>query len=202
MKSNRPLWSNMSWRTHKCLRTCWGNMHFRRRSRLTNWSSHWAKYRANVLLKRTCVTCAQNTEETLESKWVFVLTFLLFSHTCWQSDVNHPPSTPSVIQSVCPHVVLDFLWWTTGGRNNLPLQPFPPQLPGNIITKAVWGALVPAVILKRPSGCHLLPRCKAASTSDLFFFRADSCITPALVMQTDEPERCAETTRVEQACTV
>ena len=54
------------------------------------------------------------------------------THTHWQSD---PPSTPPVIQSVCPHVLPAFWWWTASGRTNLPLQPFPPQLPGNIIKR-------------------------------------------------------------------
>lgn len=39
-------------------------------------------------------------------------------------------------------------------------------------------ALVPAALLQLPSGCHLLPHCKAASTTDLSLFQADSCITP------------------------
>lgn len=170
MKSNRPPRSNMRWRTHKCLKTSWGNMHFCRRSRLTYWSSHCTKHRANVLLNYTSPVhktlkrhCSQN------ESYCHCLTLLL--HTHWQSDINHPPSTSPVIQSVCAHVVPAFLWWTTGGKNNLPLQLFPPELPGNIIKKGwVWVALMPAAMLQLPSGCHLLPHCKAASTSDLFFF--------------------------------
>lgn len=198
MKSNRPPRSNMRWRTHKCLKTSWGNMHFCRRSRLTYWSSHCTKHRANVLLNYTSPVhktlkrhCSQN------ESYCHCLTLLL--HTHWQSDINHPPSTSPVIQSVCAHVVPAFLWWTTGGKNNLPLQLFPPELPGNIIKKGwVWVALMPAAMLQLPSGCHLLPHCKAASTSDLFFFFSGWLLhhpcsrhadRPAWEIHRDDPKR-------------
>lgn len=54
------------------------------------------------------------------------------THTHWQSD---PPSTPPVIQLVCPRALPALWWWTASGKTNLPLQPFPPQLPGNIIKR-------------------------------------------------------------------
>lgn len=135
MKSNRPLWSNMSWRTHKCLRTCWGNVHSRRHSRLTYRSSHCAKHRANAPLN--CTSPAhKSAEETLQAKWAspsFSSSLHhTHTHTHWQSD---PPSTPPVIQLVCPRALPALWWWTASGKTNLPLQPFPPQLPGNIIKR-------------------------------------------------------------------
>lgn len=199
MKSNRPLWSNMSWRTHKCLRTCWGNMHFCRRSQLAHWSSHCTKHRANVLFSCTSPVHIILKRHYGQNERYCRFVFAAPSHTQWQWDFKKTcPPTPPVIQLMCPCVLPSFLWWTTGGKNNLPLQPFSPQLPGNIIKKG--GLTGPHARCHPPTTLRLSSAATLqSSTSDLFFFQADSCITPALVMQTDGPERYTEMTREERA---
>lgn len=74
-----------------------------------------------------------------------------------------------------PCVVSAFLWWTAGGKkNNLPLQSFPPQLPGNIIKKG--GLSGPHAHFHPPATLRLSSAAMLQnSTSDLFFFR----LTPA-----------------------
>lgn len=70
------------------------------------------------------------------------------------------------ITSIHPFPLPALTWWTTGGKHNLPLQAFPPQMQANFMKKG--GVSGPCAILQLPSGCHLLPRCKTPSTSDLF----------------------------------
>lgn len=115
---------------------------------------------------------------TVKMNVTVIVSFITLTHLIYpahiHSDYQTAPGTPPVIQLLWPFVAPAFVWWTTGGERNLPLQPCAPQLPANIIKKAAGVAPVLTAILQLPSGCHLLPPCKTLSTSDLFLFRLTS----------------------------
>lgn len=140
MKSNRPLWSNMSWRTHKCLRTCQGNMHFCRLSRLKHWGSYCAKHRTKVLFNQATPMHKILKRHYSQKEWYCHFRLgptTTHIHTQYTMTVRcgtcNTSCDPAGVSPCGPCVVPAFLWWTTGGKRNLLLQPFLPQLPGNII---------------------------------------------------------------------
>lgn len=205
MKSNRPLWCNMSWRTHKCLRTCWGNMHFCRRSQLTYCISHCTKHRAKVHFTYKAPIDKLLRNITINMNLTAIVSLVPLTHLIYpphtHCNCQTAPGTPPVIQLLWPFLVPAFIWWTTGGKHNLPLQPFSPQMPADIIKKGSVSG--PCPYCHPPATLWLSSAATLQNSFHKWFisFQADFCITFTLVRQIDGPERYTGMTREEQAYT-
>lgn len=104
---------------------------------------------------------------TAKMRVVDVLHLLLYAPRARTLTVRREASTASTPRDSVGVSPRDPSFLVTDlGMINLSLQPFPPQLSGDITKK---GSLSGTYARCHPSGSHLLPHCKSASTGDLFF---------------------------------
>lgn len=160
MKSNRPLQSNMSWRAHKCFRTCWANMQGFFFPFLPRLLSHILTLIVlNLEHMFPWTACHLGTSEGTKQS----------SRQSGYEPLWTPLSSCWCVPACPPHPC--FLMMNCLCTNKLPVQPFPLQLSGNITKKSSLSGL--------HADCHPPP----TAVNLFIFFLLDTLLhPPALII--------------------